>query len=676
MAYDPDAGSAGPPAPIARAGVPYDPDAPTESILKKSFAQVPSKESEGNLWESNKHAFGVGVRDVVQGRIGGMADFLSMPLRAAGLPGDKPSELIDKAGSLLPPWLYSKPETPQEEKFSGPNQALAGLIPLGPKTPSPPVTMTPRMAGYGKAAEAVVNPMATVPGAATSIPRIATTAGSTVAGEQGGKAAADLIPESSPYAFLKPLAALAGGIGASGAANTVASGAERLINAGTGKLNEVAQAYARQNMTPPTVGSVTGTTTAEGAEAAMSKLPGSAGQIRTAVRNATDEFGAKVDDVSAGLHYNATNEPGVLPTMGRAGDVAQNELRKWRFETFPAERDVAFAPMNGRMAQAYVDPSGFRRSLSQGAVEDALKDLPETQRVLGRQQMQKLLDAFNADREPGSPITWEQANALRQRIGDMRGTPEFIQGMGDAALTKIYGGIASDMERAAENNGMGRLFREANEHSTKGYNFLSRVAGKAVETNNPNQDIAPEVAAQRLLNLKGSELTELRQRSPAAADALAAAKLQEMKLATPGVATEPNETSINRFLTNLNAMRNSNPDGYRALFADPKVRRTIEDLGAIAGRGRETSKLVNTSNTTPTAIMSSLLTGGLAGGAGMALAGIPGLGALALPALPYLIAKGINTNPAMIKALSGQRSQPKAPAGLLGTIGNIPAIGG
>jgi hypothetical protein len=87
---------------------------------------------------------------------------------------------------------------------------------------------------------------------------------------------------------------------------------------------------------------------------------------------------------------------------------------------------------------------------------------------------------------------------------------------------------------------------------------------------------------------------------PAATDDLAAFKLRDMALATPGAAGRTGaETSVGSFLTDLNRLRQQSPAGFRALFADPEVARKIDAMATVADTMKETAKRANTSGTGP-----------------------------------------------------------------------------
>jgi hypothetical protein len=144
-------------------------------------------------------------------------------------------------------------------------------------------------------------------------------------------------------------------------------------------------------------------------------------------------------------------------------------------------------------------------------------------------------------------------------------------------------------------------FGNANRVSTEGHAFIEGPLSKIIRSNNPAQEtIAPEKATGSVLNSGDTTLEAIRREMPKAADELAAYKLRDMALATPGAAGRTGaETSVGTFLTDLNRMRQQNPAGFRALYSDPIVARKIDALATVADTMKETARRANTSGTGP-----------------------------------------------------------------------------
>lgn len=583
------------------------------------------------------HALALGTRDVAEGAASlptAALDVATWPgraiQRAAGIPTTAPSTMLqqglDAAG--LP-----TPQTPGERARSSFIQGAAATLPAMAVTA--PASLA-AAAGQG---------LMSGTGAVT------------------GEAAAALpgIPEA-----LKPSVRLAGNMLGAGGAGRLYSALDRASNLASGTTTDIAQAYDRLGMTPRTIGALSSNPTAQGAEAALSRMPGSAPVVQSAIQKTASDFGDAVDNTAGMLGTTATAQD--------AGRTVQAAARDWRYNTFPQMQTTAYAPVNQKMAGAYVDPSGYRSALQNAAVDPALAGMPATQQALQRDKLQDLLDALDKDAPPGKMMSWEQAQAVRKNIGDAMGTPDWVGSLGQNALKSVYGGIAGDLQNAATGAGVGTDFARANALSTTGHAFIDNVLSKAVSANNPLQEsISPEAATNALLGSGDTSLQALRLLVPKAADELGAFKLRSMARAVPSqsgaTGTEP---STNTYLTQFNQLRQRAPGSADALFgADPNVAQGTQDLASVAAQLRQTSQRLNTSNTAHTAWLMSLipqLTAGYESG------GIPG--ALAGPALsaglPWVAGKAI-TNPLALRMARSVPGQQPMSSLLSGAIANVPA---
>jgi hypothetical protein len=223
--------------------------------------------------------------------------------------------------------------------------------------------------------------------------------------------------------------------------------------------------------------------------------------------------------------------------------------------------------------------------------------MPATQQAWASGQAQRWLDALNTDIGRGN-LTWEQAQAIRTRIGDAMGTPAIADAIGMQQLRRMYGGLADGMKTSAVQNGQGALFNNANAVTTAGHTFMENVGSKIAKANNPLQEtVAPEQATNNILNSGDTTLQAVRQEMPDAADVLAAYKLRQAQTAKPSVAGAYNDTSTGTFLTNMNRSQQQTPGGHNALFNDPAVQGQLDDLTEVARRLRATERHLNTSGT-------------------------------------------------------------------------------
>jgi hypothetical protein len=357
----------------------------------------------------------------------------------------------------------------------------------------------------------------------------------------------------------------------------------------------------------------------------------------------------------------------------------QSTYRNWVDNIFngPQGRQAgAWNPLDQRMAGASVDATPFRTALTEAAAPPSLASLPATQQAWASGQAQRWLAALDADIGRGN-LSWEQAQAIRTRIGDAMGTPGIVDAIGMQQLRRMYGGLADGMRRSAAQNGQVTLFDNANAVTTAGHNFMETVGSKIAKANNPLQEtVAPEQATNAILNSGDTTMQAVRREMPDAADKLAAFKLRQAQTAKPSVATQYDDTSTGSWLSNLNRMRQRTPGGYDALYDSPAIRQHIDDLTTIAGRLRQTERHVNTSGTAEQVGWQSYLlalAAAAGSGSGASLAGV----AAGVPAAGYGVGRAL-TSPTLTR-FAAARGLPPPPlespvTGLLGSSANMPTI--
>jgi hypothetical protein len=352
-------------------------------------------------------------------------------------------------------------------------------------------------------------------------------------------------------------------------------------------------AFQRAGVDPRLLGTVAGGETGQSAEAALSRVPFASSVIRPVQRETLDQFGNSVERTATQLDPSKASA-----TAQTTGDFLQNAYRDWQGNTFQAQQAAKWNPLNQRMAGSAVDQSPFRAALDNAANPPNLASMPATQRAFSSPQARAWLDALNKDFPQGGNFSWEQAQAIKQRIGDAMGTPDLVAGIGMQNLKSIYGGLADGMKTTATQHGQGALFNDANAVTTAGHTFMDNVGSKIARANNPMQEpIAPEQATKNILNSGDTTLQAVRDQMPDAADVLAAHKLRQASTAKPSVATQYDDTSTGTFLTNVNRMRQDRPGGYQALYGAPSTQQQLEDLSTVAGRLRATERHLNTSGT-------------------------------------------------------------------------------
>lgn len=456
----------------------------------------------------------------------------------------------------------------------------------------------------------------------------------------GGASLAAQAAGSQVADWAKPAVELAAGALGAKIATGAANVGTRVVAGGKTPL---AESFERLGIDKPLVGDVSGSPTLQTLQAYGSKAPGAVGRVVPAAQRTVGQFESAVEDTASRL--------GQSQTAQAAGDVLQTEARNWKDVVFPAREQAAWAPVDRAMATATVDPANYRQALS--SLTAKLSALPETQKQLLPPKTQALLDAINVDVPAGQTMTWQQAQNLRTAIGKVMGVPEIVQSVGKDQLKAAYGGISEDMRTSAAANNALPAFNAANKVSTDGHAFIDGTLSKIVKANNPAQEsITPETAAKTMIGSGDTTLQALRAEMPMAADELAAWKLRDMRLATPGKAgATGDETSIDSFLTDLNRMRQAAPGGFGALYSDPAVRQRIADLATVGDAVKDTARLVNYSHTGPYVAFAQAATPVVTA----LQAGVSPLWALATGAAPFAANYGIGryvTSPTVARIAS------------------------
>lgn len=403
-----------------------------------------------------------------------------------------------------------------------------------------------------------------------------------------GAIAGDQLAAIAPD-WAKQGAELAGNVIGGYAGAKVAKVGGSAANLASGTLSPTLAAYRRLGIDTDLTGDVTGSPGAQFLQAYSSKSLGGASVISPLERKAVGQFNDAVEQTAQTL--------GGARDAQAAGTALQAEARNWQDNVFPARQAAAWAPVDQAMANAAVDPSNYRTAL--GALSSKLSALPETQKALLPPRAAQMLDAINTDVPAGSTMPWNQAQQLRSAIGEIMGVPEVSQSLGTQALSRMYGGLSEDMKTSAQANNAGDLFDNANAVTTAGHAFIDNTLSKIIRSNNPAQEtVRPEQATAHVLGGGDTTLEGLRAEMPQAANELAAYKLRDMAMATPGNAGRTGtDTSVGTFLTDLNRMRQSSPNGTKALFSDPAITQRVDDLATAADAMKETAKRANASGT-------------------------------------------------------------------------------
>ena len=414
------------------------------------------------------------------------------------------------------------------------------------------------------------------------------------------------------------IASLVGSALGGGAAGSVYNAGARAVNAAQGVASPLVQAYDRLGIDTDLAGDVSQRPFLRAVQAFGTQNPGGAGVMEPVADKVVGQFGNALENTAADL--------GSSTTAQQVGQVAQTEARAWPTTVFAPKQAAAWAPVDAAIDPATPVPLDNFRSTLQSVAGDVGR-LQRTSGNLLPPKAQGILDDLNTELPQGVPATWQEAARLRSIIGEAYGVPEISQGIGTQQLGRMYGALSQDMKATATASGVGPQFDAANAVSAAGHSFMSNVLSKITASRNAAQEsISARDAANTLLSTDGATLQAVKAQLPNTASELGAYAVRKMGRATPANAGEEGQgVSPTTFVTNRNTWLQRNPEGYQALFGDPKTNQALQDLSTVGTTMKKTAGFLNTSKTEPASVLKELLVQVPTGGfAGHEVGGIPG----------------------------------------------------
>lgn len=472
-----------------------------------------------------------------------------------------------------------------------------------------------------------------------------------------GEGAAEMFPRHPDLA--RAAGAIVGGLGA----GKVLNAGNRVAGAAMGASTPTLDAYRNLGIAPTLAGDVTGSPTLQMIQAYAAKSPGGAGRVHAASDTAVNQWGRALEDTAQGL--------GNAGTLQQAGEALQMHGKSWLSDFNNASRS---AWTNVDMHIPPTTPVQMRNyGVALADIQNAMPNATATARNLQSPLSRNLLDSLLQDTK-AAPLTWQDAKAIRTRIGEKLAEPQLVGDTSHAELKRIYGALTDDLQATAATRGPAatQAFNDAATLTRDGHSFIENTLSRVLK----GDKISPEQAASAALTNSGNGgtlLSTIRAEMPAAADELAAYKLRDMGLANSG---RQNATasalSPGTFVTDRGKL---SPEALNALYgADPAVARRVEDLAAVGAAMRNTERFLNTSNTgahgATTQALTSIFGAPLAALGGYHAGGLKAAAAAALgpPLLAYgpsNLAARITTNPRLTGLWAAPPAATPQSAGLL-----------
>lgn len=440
-----------------------------------------------------------------------------------------------------------------------------------------------------------VAPYALLPGA--SLARTLVGGGAAGVGE---KVAEDWAPNHPLAASL--LGAGAGMLAGNKGVDLLSQGANALRPGGP--VSPLVEAMLRQRVTPRLLGDVSENPFWQKQQARLFDAPHAAAEVRGAGAESLGELDNAIER-TAGNFGGATNAT-------EAGVALQKEARNWYNVTRPQIEKAAWDPVDRLIPDTTPAPlTNYEKALVD--IGNAPNRMQQTAKALNPDasaKAQELLLSLKTDVLKGSQPTWAEARYVRSLVGEARGNPTLAQSLGTQNLNKLYAALSKDLEGAAGGvdqaavaaggpaPGALAAFKNANRVTTASHAFQDNVLSRLISAprNELQESILPQQATQNALSGGDTVLTGIRHQMPNGANELAAYSLRDAKLATPSWQNAAgDQASAGTFLTDLNKLRQSSPEGFEALFGPQKE--SVGDLARIAQSMKETQRSINTSKT-------------------------------------------------------------------------------
>lgn len=442
-----------------------------------------------------------------------------------------------------------------------------------------------------------------------------------------GKAAASGTASESAGQLTKgtsaePLARLAGGFVPGGISSLFSSGLKGILRGGASpqKIESNINAFNKAGI-QPSVGQATESNAARSSESFLSKVPGSAGQMREFAYKQGQDLGKNLDKMASELAPSSSGEAagraiekGITESYLPRARLVQNALYD-RLDQYIPGKTLVGAENTTKLLDEITAPIPQAKSLSEtkllsnpilNEVKSALKKdmggMPGTP-AKPSAILQEGGQPFMSKEIPGIPgratMPYESLKELRSRIGRKLETVDLAPDIPKAELKRLYGALSEDMKAAARQSGPQAevTYNKANSY-TKSFHEKIDQMQSVIDKKDPEKIFRAAMSgtAEGATTLR----TIMKSLPPDARGMLSAAVIRRLGRATPGNQNDIGSVfSAGTFLTNWNKLspqaKSTLFDGYGAKFSND-----MDRIAKVANNIKEGSKVYqNASGTAP-----------------------------------------------------------------------------
>jgi hypothetical protein len=366
----------------------------------------------------------------------------------------------------------------------------------------------------------------------------------------------------------------------------------------------------------PSLAQAAGTRRMQFLESGLSKLPGSAGVIKSAAEQQAEDLRGGVDQTVSDLTQGA---PATPERAGRA--INQGVLGEGGFKTqFNAQAQDLFDKVGDHIAPD--SPVGVNSTLATlDAVAKPNPLAPSTTASLINPKLAQIRTSLLSDVGEDGSLPYSAVSNLRSQVGEMLTGSDLTTDIPRMQVKRLYGALSADLKGAAQDAGpdAAQAFSRAQTYYSAGMKRMDTLSDVLDRNGGPEQIFNGAMSGSK------DGATKLRavmqSLSPDQQQVVAATAFKRMGQATASNQNAAGDTfSPETFLTNWNR---TSPEARSALFDRvPGLSEQAQNMADVAENLRKSSKVFQNASGTAageaqTHTLRDLLAGSLLGGEGI-----------------------------------------------------------